>query len=148
MENFKNIFKRPSSKQFGSKQLGLKQLGFLIIMLLQLSTTVNAGNLSSTVDRNQISPNETLTLTVTYDEQVDSSQLDLKNLEQDFEILGVSPQTTSSVSIVNGQASRQASTIWTITLIAKRPGTLGIPAFSIQHIWIFPVVRFQIARAF
>lgn len=133
MENFKNIFKRPSSKQFGSKQLGLKQLGFLIIMLLQLSTTVNAGNLSSTVDRNQISPNETLTLTVTYDEQVDSSQLDLKNLEQDFEILGVSPQTTSSVSIVNGQASRQASTIWTITLIAKRPGTLGIPAFSIQQ---------------
>ena len=115
------------------QQVGLKQLSLLIIVLVQLGATVNAGNLSSTVNRNQISPNETLTLTVSYDEQVDSTQLDLNILEQDFDILGMSPQTSNSVSIVNGQASRQASTVWTITLIAKRSGTLTIPAFSIQQ---------------
>lgn len=115
------------------QEVCLKQLGLLIIVLVQLAATVNAGNLSSTVNRNQISPNETLTLTVSYDEQIDSSQLDLKILEQDFDILGMSPQTSNSVSIVNGQASRQASTVWTITLIAKRSGTLTIPAFSIQQ---------------
>jgi hypothetical protein len=115
------------------QRFGLKQLGWLIIVLVQLAVTVNAGNLSSTVNRNQINPNETLTLTVSYDEQVDSSQLDLKGLEQDFDILGISPQTSNSVSIVNGQANRQASTIWTIALIAKRSGTLTIPPFSIQQ---------------
>ncbi|MFT7525196.1 MAG: hypothetical protein ACI9LY_000328 [Arenicella sp.] len=115
------------------QRVGFKQLGWLIIVLVQLAVTVNAGNLSSTVNRNQINPNETLTLTVSYDEQVDSSQLDLKSLEQDFDVLGISPQTSNSISIVNGQANRQASTIWTITLIAKRSGTLTIPAFSIQQ---------------
>jgi hypothetical protein len=114
-------------------QIGLKRLGLLTIILVQLAATVNAGNLVSTVDRNQINPNETLTLTVSYDEQVDSSQLDLKSLQQDFDVLGISPQTSNSVTIVNGQANRQASTIWTITLIAKRSGTLTIPAFSIQQ---------------
>jgi hypothetical protein len=115
------------------QQIGLKRLGLLTIILVQLAATVNAGNLVSTVDRNQINPSETLTLTVSYDEQVDSSQLDLTSLQQDFDVLGISPQTSNSVTIVNGQANRQASTIWTITLIAKRSGSLTIPAFSIQQ---------------
>lgn len=126
MDKFRKLFMQFTLKKFGF-------LAILINLVVQLTNSANAGNLSSTVDRNQISPNETLTLTVTYDEQIDSSQLDLNSLEQDFDVLGISPQTSSSVSIVNGQASRQASTIWTITLIAKRAGTLSIPAFSVQQ---------------
>jgi len=105
----------------------------LMLLLLGSVATVNAATLNSTVNRNQINVNETLTLTVSYDKQVNSSELDLDELKADFEVLGIRPQNNSSISVINGQTSRVESTTWTITLTPKREGELTIPAFSIDN---------------
>lgn len=110
----------------------LKRILAITALLLCQSGQVYAGTLTSTVNRNQVGANETLTLEVNYDERVNSSELNYQALETDFDILGVTPQS-SSVSIVNGQASRVESTVWTITLVPKRGGTLTIPSFSVNN---------------
>lgn len=101
-------------------------------LLVAASSVASAATLSSTVDRNTLSSNETLTLTVSIDEQVDTSRLDLAPLAKDFEVLGSSPQSSSSFSNINGKTTTVASTVWTITLVPKREGALTIPAFSIK----------------
>jgi len=103
----------------------------IFLSLISLSLNSMAASLVSTVNRNQVSTNETLTLTVTIDEQVDTSSLDLSELERDFEVLGTSPQSRSSINIINGRSVQEATTVWTITLVAKREGKLAIPAFNI-----------------
>jgi hypothetical protein len=101
----------------------------LAFMLLQVAS---AATLSSTVNRNQLSTNETLTLTVSIDQQVDSSELDIRPLQENFEILGATPQTRSSLNIINGKRQHAASTTWTIILVPKSEGILTIPAFTLK----------------
>ncbi len=91
-----------------------------------------AATLVSTVDRNEIGLNETLALNVVLDQQIDTAALALNELESDFEILGVSPRSNSSVSIVNSQSTRTSSTQWRISLAPKREGLLTIPVFELQ----------------
>jgi len=104
--------------------------GFLTITaLLNLS---QAATLTSTVDRNQIGLNETMQLRISYDQQVDSSLLNFNALSYDFEVLDVRPQSSSSISVVNGKTSRVAATVWSIVLAPKRIGKLTIPRFSLN----------------
>jgi hypothetical protein len=115
-------------------------LAFVIVALAL--TTLNvaaAANLTSTVNRNQVSTNETLTLTVSIDQQVDSSELDLSPLQENFEILAATPQTRSSFNMINGQSQQASSTTWTITLVAKNEGILTIPAFSLKSATSKPI---------
>jgi hypothetical protein len=125
-----------------SHYLGL--VGLLIS--IALSSAVNAATLISTVDRNKISTNETLTLTVAIDQQVDSSLLNLTALQKDFEILSAVPQSRSSFNIINGRSEKSASTTWTITLVAKREGILSIPSFSINSDKSQPI-RIRVSNA-
>lgn len=111
----------------------------LLSLLMLLCSTAFAAKLSSTVDRNSMSINETLTLKVTLDEQVDSQALDLSGLRSDFEILGVTPRNSTSISTINGKTTRVATTQWTITLSAKREGNLTIPVFSIKQATSNPI---------
>jgi len=105
---------------------------FLCLLLGSVSMVGNAGTLSSTVDRNQMNLNETLTLTINYDAQVDSSSIDLSVLSSDFEVLRANPQSSNTVSIVNGKSTRLANTTWTVLLAAKKTGSLTIPSFAID----------------
>ena len=59
---------------------------FTVLLSLVLPIMAHSATLSSTVNRNQVSTNETLTLVVAIDQQVDSSELNLSPLQQDFEI--------------------------------------------------------------
>lgn len=116
-----------------AQSITIKLLTMIAIALLALHAAVaHAATLTSTVDRNQMSANETLTLTVSYDSRVDASLLDYSALAKDFDIIGVTPQSNSSISIVNGRASRVSKTAWSIVLAPKREGQLLIPAFSIN----------------
>lgn len=113
-----------------------KTLTFIACLLLS-ATSLHAATLSSTVNRNQITAEqiaagESLILTVSYDEQVESSALDYSVLERDFDILRVVPQSNSSISVVNGRASRVSLTAWSITLRPKNASQLVIPAFTIN----------------
>jgi len=112
------------------KTLWLKVFAFL--SLLNLSASVISAELTSSVDRNSISINETLTLTMRYDDRAGGDALDLEALRQDFDVLSVRPQTSNSVSIVNGNYNQQTETTWTITLAPRREGTLIIPSFNVD----------------
>ena len=105
---------------------------FFCLSLLSVSNLVYSATLTSRVDRNPIKINQTLTLIVQYDEQVNSSDLDLSALSNNFEVLANIPNTNNSVSIINGQTTRESNTTWRITLAAKREGILSIPAFTIN----------------
>jgi len=91
-----------------------------------------AGTLVSSVNRNAMSTNETLNLVVRYDESVENEELDLSGLNNDFEILSVRPNSSSSVRYINGDVEREVSMTWNVTLAAKRSGQLTIPAFDVN----------------
>lgn len=93
-----------------------------------LATQAMAAELTSSVNRVQLALNETLNLTLEYNQQVDTRELDLSALNQDFEILNSSTQ--SQVSIINGK--QDVSTRWTLVLLPKRSGNLVVPSFQIN----------------
>lgn len=99
------------------------------VFLLAMLATVQAqaGTLTATVDRTRMNNNETLALTLQYDDDADEEP-DTRALEQQFNIL--SNNKASSISIVNGDASR--TTTWYYELLPRKTGTLLIPSFSIN----------------
>ena len=110
----------------------MKQIKLVFgLILLLAAPLLHAASLSSNVNRNAIGINETLTLLVTYSEQVSTNQLNLNALQNDFEVLSSRPQSSSNMSVINGQVTRQSSTTWTVLLAPRRVGRLVIPAFSL-----------------
>ena len=93
----------------------------------------NAG-VTATVDRGRVELNESFTLSLMIDSNQDVTP-DLSVLETDFEI-----QQTSSLSnttIVNGQIRR--SRTYSISLMARRAGTLTIPPIRVGSEFSNPV---------
>jgi hypothetical protein len=80
------------------------------------------------VDRNTLSMQETLTLTLRFHEQVIMGEPDLSELKQNFDILGQS--RNNQYRSVNGQS--ESWTQWKITLAPKREGRLLIPSFPFR----------------
>ncbi|HSC68390.1 MAG TPA: BatD family protein [Cellvibrio sp.] len=109
--------------------LGLqKQLGRIVGFLLMITgLNVYAGNLTASVDRDTLSLEETFTLTLRYDEQVNATP-DYELLRKDFDILNT--QSGTQMSIING--NMEASTEWKIALAPKRIGKALIPSFTID----------------
>lgn len=97
----------------------------LVSLLPQLAI---AATLTATADRTTLSIEETLTLTVTYDESVFRGSPDFDTLNAQFEVL--SNQRSSQVKSING--SVEATTLWRLTLAPKREGKLTIPAFTFK----------------
>ncbi len=110
-------------------RLGVLSTALFLIGIL--CTAAHAATLTSVVNRKEVGLNESFMLLLSIDEQVPSSALDLSPLRQDFEILGMSPNSSSSVSIVSGQAQRESSTSWRIALSPRRQGVLTIPALQV-----------------
>lgn len=97
-------------------------------LLLCIALPLHAANLSASVDRQELSSDETLTLTVSLDEQVLFGEPDFSSLEKDFEILGRNRQ--SGFSYNNGTS--ESYTQWLLTLSPKKTGLLIIPSFSFK----------------
>ena len=95
--------------------------------LLVVGLNAYADNLTASVDRDTIGLNETFTLTLRYNEQVNATP-DYELLQKDFDILNT--RSGTQMSIING--SMEASTEWKIALAPKRIGKLLIPSFSIE----------------
>ena len=91
-----------------------------------------ATTLTSTVNRNPIKVDQTLVLTVTYTDSARASDLDISGLAQDFEVLANSSGNNNNVIMVNGKTSLEKSTVWNITLAAKREGNLNIPELELN----------------
>ncbi len=108
-----------------------------IFLLVMIFTTplLQAATLQATVDRNPISENETLQLTLTlrdYDGPIDP---DLTILEGLFDILG--SQQSSQVSIINGRMDSVKQLH--ITLAPKQAGSIIIPALEVGNLQSQPI---------
>jgi hypothetical protein len=113
--------KNGASEIYSSLRTVLKT--FLVGFLL-FSLPVEAA-FQAFVDRNPVAEGESLTLTLSSDENLDGNP-DLSVLRQDFEILNQSKG--SSMQIINGSVTRSLQ--WQITLSPKRNGQLQIPAIK------------------
>lgn len=109
---------------FSIKKCLRQCLGFILMVT---GLNVYAGNLTASVDRDTLGLEETFTLVLRYDEQINASP-DYELLQKDFDILNT--QSGTQMSIING--SMEASTEWKIALAPKRIGTLLIPSFTID----------------
>lgn len=109
---------------FNFQKLLSRCVGFLLIVT---GLHVYAGNLTASVDRDTLGLEETFTLTLRYDEQINANP-DYELLQKDFDILNT--QSGTQMSIVNG--SMEASTEWKIALAPKRIGKSLIPSFTID----------------
>ena len=103
-----------------------------VILLIGLTTSavLARGAVTATVDRNQITEFDLLTLTlrVTGD---NTSEPDPSPLERNFEIVGQQSQQNSSISIINGQQSRRSYVDHVFTLRPKTMGRLSIPSLTV-----------------
>lgn len=102
----------------------------LLLALMLLTTAAHAkGQLTATVDRNQISIEETLKLQVKYNEQVMFGEPDFAALQQNFDIL--SRGRSHQYHNINGKT--ESWTQWTLTLAPLREGKLLIPSFEFKN---------------
>ncbi|VAW89162.1 hypothetical protein MNBD_GAMMA18-2002 [hydrothermal vent metagenome] len=107
----------------------------LLVILLIIALPLQAASLQATVDRNPISENETVQLTLTLRDYDGPINPDLTALEGLFDILG--SQQSSQVSIINGRmdSTKQLH----ITLAPKQTGRLVIPSIDIGTLQSQPI---------
>ena len=102
------------------------RLFFMMLIFLQVSFAET--RVQTTVDKNRIRINESLTLKVTAKESDDFPKLKLTDLK-DFTVIS-GPGQSSSFQWVNGKMSSSKMLSW--TLIPNKIGNLIIPSFSID----------------
>lgn len=99
---------------------------------------VAQAEVSATVDRSQISEDETVNLKVTTDDRRFDGQPDTNLLRRDFDILN--QKSSSQTQIINGKVS--SSRAWDFLLSPKRSGRLLIPSFTLGSEKTQPVAIF------
>ena len=98
-----------------------------LIAWLSLSGTALAAVIA-TVDRSSVELNESFTLKLTVDSQIDTEP-NIAALQNDFYVGAVS--NISNTTILNGEVNR--SRTWSYVLMAKQAGDLQIPAVSVGN---------------
>ncbi|GFO71496.1 hypothetical protein BJAS_P1078 [Bathymodiolus japonicus methanotrophic gill symbiont] len=97
----------------------------LLLLLLNLAKPILAADISVSVDRNPVNLQESFQLTFTANDDPDGEP-DFAPLEKDFDILNQSKQ--QSVQIINWEKTKSIQ--WVLTVMAKREGSLVIPAIN------------------
>ncbi len=115
---------RPHSHA-GAWERVLVAIFFLFVLLFPL---ISAAELSLSIDRAEVSIDEAFELSI-FSNSAISGDIDISQLQQDFEILD--RQKQSSVRIINGNMTQ--SSIWTYTLLAKHAGKITIPAITVGN---------------
>jgi hypothetical protein len=100
----------------------------LALTLLMLANSAVAGTLTASVDRRQITENDSFRLFLRYDEQVGFGQPDLIALKKDFRI--INQQRANQFRSMNGKTV--SFTEWTLMLSPLRTGSLIIPAIEFE----------------
>jgi hypothetical protein len=96
----------------------------LVFLTSLVSSAYAETNVRATVDRSQVSSEESFTLSLNADSILFSGEPDVTALEKDFHI--INRQQSSRTNIINGKVN--SSRQWDYTLVPKREGTLTIPA--------------------
>ena len=105
---------------------------FIAVLFISLSCswTATAASLVAKVDRQSLSIDETLTLSITSDQRTNDT-LDVSNLEAQFDI--INRQKNTQASIINGSVT--VSTSWSFIIAPKASGQLLIPSFTINGVY-------------
>ncbi len=98
---------------------------FLFNLLFPL---ISAAELNLSIDRAELNIEEAFELSISSN-RATSGNIDISQLQQDFEILD--RQKQSSMRFINGNMSQ--SSIWTYTLVAKHAGKITIPAITVGN---------------
>ncbi|WP_239692664.1 BatD family protein [Microbulbifer mangrovi] len=98
------------------------------LLLLALSVTAKAQELTASVDRNELAINETFTLTLRYSGGQRGGQPDFDLLAQDFEVL--SRQQSNQYRVTNGHA--ESFVEWTVILAPLKQGKLFVPSLHLH----------------
>lgn len=101
----------------------------LLVWLLSISPLSHAA-VTATVDQNQISEFDVLTLTIRVTDQ-GGTEPDFRALETDFTVINQQSQQNSSISLINGRQTSRSYIDYQVTLRPKRQGNLLIPALSV-----------------
>ncbi|QAU24229.1 protein BatD [Dyella sp. M7H15-1] len=100
---------------------------WLLLLCLLLPLSAVAASVQASLDRNDVHLGETVTLNLRIDGSMSANTPDLSVLDNDFEVLGTS--TNSTLTVMNGRPS--AELIIGIALRPKHMGDLQIPSLSI-----------------
>lgn len=98
----------------------------IVTLLMLLAPAGHALVVKATLDSQKVALGDSVLLSISIDENINSGNPDVSALEKDFDILRSAKE--SSTQIWNGAVS--TVTTWRITLRPKRAGSLTIPAFS------------------
>ena len=101
----------------------------LLAWLLSVSPLAHSA-VTATVDQNQISEFDVLTLSIRVTDQ-GGTEPDFQALENDFAIINQQSQQNSSISLINGRQTSRSYIDYQVTLRPKRQGNLLIPALSV-----------------
>lgn len=107
----------------------VKKLFLILIFSISLLSTPTWAKVEATVSNTQIAAQQTFQLTIDVDNQSDLNQLDLSPLQNQFQILGRSTQ--SSYSNINGRISNKISLV--VTLLPLVDGDVTIPSIKVGH---------------
>ena len=106
-----------------------------IFFLLSWSALGFTAEFTASVDRTQISKNDTLELTLKLNERAGYDSPNLTALEQDFEVLGTN--RSNQMTMINGVT--ESTTQWTVMLFPKSEGTLTIPPLHYENLSTQPI---------
>ncbi len=104
------------------------RIWWLCLCLWLPGLALAATEFSASVDRKQLTEQDTFSLQLRFHEQVMSGQPDFSPLQKDFEVLG--SRRSNQFRMVNGQS--ESYTEWQLRLMPKRTGQLMIPAISFR----------------
>ncbi|GAC31412.1 BatD family protein [Paraglaciecola polaris] len=101
---------------------------FLLFCALSSLTYAQVSELSATVDKNPVLADESITLSVVASGDTSRDAFDPTALNADF-IVGRT-SVSSQTQMINFDTTR--TTVWTTTLIPRKPGRFIIPAFTVE----------------
>ena len=102
-------------------------LAALVILIMTLGGSPAMGAITASLDRDRVALGDTVRLTIIATENEKLKDADLRDLTENFEIIGRS--TNNSTSIVNGRMSQTRKVI--IDLMPRRAGSLYVPSIRI-----------------
>ena len=116
-------------KFIGRQKTGIHLALFALVCALY-AMSVQA-TVTATIDRNSVSEQELLTLTIRVNGESPAVEPDFTPLEQDFQIVNSGSKTSSSISIINGRRVQNNRTEYILKLLPLRLGRLIIPSIQV-----------------
>jgi BatD DUF11 like domain len=98
-------------------------------LFILCNSTASWASLRAQFDRQTVEQGNTVTLTIESDQAQSQDRPDLTPLRKDFDVLGTS--TNSETSIING--TRSDSTSWMIQLQPLHTGTIDVPPITVGN---------------